>query len=353
MKLPETFITGKDLEEKTKELTKDRGLREKEDVPENINTLEDVTKYISNSLIPIYGYDDKKRIYSIERTIKEAVKHKILFGKLDLIDNNPICYQGLYFNKSDIQTEPLSLDLCLNMKDLDYEVTKESAEKIRSFVKQKKNAAWTLIGIYKLDILLSYENIKVNTTKEILWVFETFKDFKPVIHGGALRDLYLGIPLTGDIDIEVSPDGNKAEKELYKLVYKVMDEVQHAKKGHLISSYYTDSYKPSSYRAKKKGIQYDLAGETFPRYLSIEELMMKKPGELLMHPLTKNDLDNKQFRFTNTYQVPERIIQKISKLQNLGLTFLPEDPNNLSRKIDPNGLLEKKTKTDNSANTWY
>lgn len=345
MKLPKTFVTDKNLEEKTKELAKEREPKKKEDVPEKINILGDVTKYVSNSIIPVYGYDDKKRIHSIEMTIKEAVQHKIEFGKLNLIDNNPIFYQGLYFNRSDMQTEQLSLDLCLNMRHLEYEITKESAEKIKTFVNQKKNYPWSLVGIYNQPGLVLGSIININIPKEILWVFETFKEFKPVIHGGALRDLYLGIGRTGDIDVEVSPDRNEGEKKLYKLVHKVMDKVDHAQKGKISNDYYGAYNRTiSQYIAKKEGIQYHIAGETFPRYLSTEELGMGKPGELWIHYLTKNDLDNKQFRFINTYEIPERILEKISKLQNLGLTFLPEDPFNLSRKINPEDLSEKKTK---------
>ncbi len=353
MKLPKTFVTDKDLEEKTKELTKEREPKKKEDVPENIETLEDTTKYITNSIIPVYGYDDKKRIHSVEMTIKEASQQKILLGNLNLLDENPILYQELYFNKSDTHTEPLPLDLCLDMRCLTYKVTKEGAEKVKAFVEMKKNQNWKLTGIYNQPGLILYTSIKVNTSKEILWVFETFKDFKPVIHGGALRDLYLGIARTGDIDVEVFPDGNKGEKELYKLVCRVMDKVEHAEKGRVISGYYTSQHTPAQYRAKKDGVSYDIAGHTFLRYLSTEQLMMKKPGELLIHYLTKNDLDNKQFRLIDSYDVPERIVQKIYKLQNLGLTFLPEDPSNLSRKINVQDLLKGPSKKTSSAGFEY
>lgn len=238
------------------------------------------------------------------------------------------------------------------MRCLTYKITKEGAEKVKALINEKKNRVWQLIN-YNHSGLARYTSVKIDVPKEILWVFETFKDFKPVIHGGALRDLYLSIPRTGDIDIEVLPDRGKGEKELYKLVHRVMDKVEHAEKGRVMSNYYTDQHTPAQYRAKKDGVNYDIYGGTFPRYLSTEQVMMIKPGELLIHCLTKNDLDNKQFRLIDSYKVPERIVQKISKLQNLGLTFLPEDPFNLSRKINPQDLLKENTKKTSSGRHYY
>ncbi|MBM3200283.1 hypothetical protein FJZ53_05060 [Candidatus Woesearchaeota archaeon] len=346
MKLPETFVSGKDLEEKTQELTKERELKKIGDVPENIKTLEDALKYVLNSVVTVYGYDDKKRIHPVELTIKEAIKNRISFRGLFLSDTNPLSYKGLYFNE-DRAVDNIALEISLNLKDsLEYNITKAGIDRIISFVNAKKTRKWSLLGIYNQQVGVGqYVKVNVKTSPEILWIFEAFKDFKPVIHGGALRDLYLGIPRTGDVDVQVSPDGHKGEKELHKLFCKIMDEVELAQRGRIQRSYYSDDHTPSQYRGKKNKVVYDIAGGTFPRYLSIENLKMETPDELIIHDLTKNDLDNKQFRMIDSYNVPSRIIAKISKLQSLGLKFLDEDPSDLSSKVDAASLSEKKRAT--------
>ncbi len=350
MKLPKTFVSDKDLEEKTQELTKEREPKKVEDVPKEIITPDDAAKYVANTIIPVYGYDAKKRIHSIDMTLQEAAKQRILIGYVDLLANNPLEYQGLYFNE-DVYAEPsFDLKMSLDPVRLKYDLKKDSAKEFKEQIDKYKTFHWGLINMPKGSNFIEQHKkcttIKVDTTKEILWVFDVFKDFKPIIHGGALRDLYLGIERTGDIDIEVKIEEGD-EKKFYKLVHKSMDKVELSQKGFTEK---TNGYMVrekrhhAQYRARKNGVIYDLAGTSVERFLSNEQIMMKNPGELIIHNLAKHDLDNKQFRLINDCDIPERIGNKILKLENMGLTYLPENPSNLSEKIEPYDILMQRQK---------
>lgn len=336
MKLPKTFISERDLEEKTEDLKNGIIFRRPENIPSKISTIEDAVKYLSNSTIPVYGYDKKKRIQAVEITLKEAVAREILLGSVDLLDEDPMNYQGLYFNCDQNKKElKLNMNFVIDSLNPTDKMINSLAEECKKIVHNQKNQPWSLKSIpIKDDFTDRCIKTKVGTPKEILWVFETFKEFSPVIHGGALRDLYLGIERTADIDVQLTTDGWWSERRLYSRIHKVMDEVDSAKKGSTTKDFYRgDKIVDSArYRAKKEGIQYDMAGETFTRYLSTEQIMMKEPGELIMWELTKIDLDNKQFRLINP-DLPMRINEKIAKLRSLGLEFLPENPSNLSEEL--------------------
>lgn len=96
---------------------------------------------------------------------------------------------------------------------------------------------------------------------------------------------------------------------------------------------------PCRYRGVKDGVVFDIFEGTFERYLSTDQVLMKKPGELIIYDITKNDLDNKQFRVINSESIKinleteNYVFKKIKKLKDLGLEFLAEDPSDLSKKI--------------------
>lgn len=340
MKLPQTFISERDLEEKTEDLKNGIIFKRPENIPSKISTIEDAVKYLSNSTIPVYGYDKKKRLQAVEITLKEAVVREIFLGSVDLLDEDPMNYQGLYFNCGQNKKElKLNMNFVLDNLNSTDKMINLLAEECKKIVHNQKNQAWSLRSIPIKDDFTNIQDrctkTKVDTPKEILWVFETFKEFSPVIHGGALRDLYLGIERTADIDVQLTTDGWWSERRLYSLIHKVMDEVDSAKKGSTTKDFYRGEkiVDAARYRAKKAGIHYDIAGEAFTRYLSTEQIMMKEPEELIMWELAKIDLDNKQFRVINSNDLPPRISGKIAKLRNLGLEFLPENPSNLSEEI--------------------
>jgi len=346
MKVPQMFKLEKGLDEKTQNLVKGIVyLGKKEGPPEVIKTLDDAVQYIAHSLIPICGYDKKKRIHRTKITIKEAMQKNIALGKVDLLDTNPLVYKDLFFSRSQDTSldKELAVKLSIDFLDHKIELPTDGVVQVKQHVKVIQNKQWVLENIdYTADFIRTNTctTVKVDTPPEILWVFETFKKFHPRIHGGALRDLYLGIERTADVDIQLSVDGNvdgkKGDHKVYKALKRVMDKVNVVERGHLDSSYkHMGEYKPTHYHAKKDGVLYDIAGGSFERYLSTEQTTMERPGELIIHDLAKYDMDNKQFRIIKfEVEVSERILSKIKKLENMGLTFLPENPLNLLNKVD-------------------
>lgn len=345
MEIPTSFKPGRNLEEKTQRLVK--GIKKKEeDIPEEIKNLGDITKYFANTTIPIFGYDDKKRIHKKEAPLKEVLKKKIFQGRVYLLDTNPIKYKGLYFTREENNnSEELSLDLTIDLdvtsQKTGYKISDKAIKHVKEMVKNTQDQTWALAGICNTaDFnLYTYDCTKVNikTPKEIQWVFETFKDFNPRIHGGTLRDLYLGIKITGDIDVQLSsPDGWWQERKLRKFIESVMDETKLVSKGWKEDSYHSSGkYHPARYNANKFGMTYDITGGVFQRYLSTEQIIMENPGELTIYNLAKNDLDNKQFRMIESINVPERVFTKIEKLEGMGLKFFPENPRDLSNTMIP------------------
>lgn len=337
MNIPKGFQQKKGLEERTKRLTK--GVK-KSDIPEKITDLESATKYFANSIIPVYGYDIKKRIHVIDMPIRQVLKNNILLGKVNPLSKNPFKYKGVYFTKS-LDMDNTKKDISLNFKiDItrqkpEYRLADESIQEIKKEVKGLKNWAWSLdVCNDAYFFTQDCTTVKVDTPKEILWVFETLKDFNPKIHGGALRDLYLGIERTADIDVQLkSPRGWREERRLRKFLKEVMDEVELVSKGWKEDSYHGGEYHPAHYHVRKDGLLYDIAGGVRDRFLSTEQIMMGNPGELMIYDLAKIDLDNKQFRLIESYNIPDRIFTKIKKLKGLGLTFLPENPKDLANNI--------------------
>ena len=65
MKLPKDFMPKKDLKKTTKGFLEEYNPPRKIESPDKIKSLMDAIKYLADSTIPAYGYDDKKRIKQI------------------------------------------------------------------------------------------------------------------------------------------------------------------------------------------------------------------------------------------------------------------------------------------------
>ncbi|MBU4501203.1 MAG: hypothetical protein KKA79_01325 [Nanoarchaeota archaeon] len=360
MKLPKSFKPQKDLDGKIKDLVEGHSERKIIEDPSKVKTFHDAINYLSDSQIPTYGYDDQKRIRSIDMPLKQIIINRISLGKVDLMDENPFKYKGLNFTQA--SNSGIELGAKLNfasymaVSNPEFSIGGDILSKLTEQLNTIEKHNWRLTNIAYLTDYINSGNtvtVKIDTPKEILWVFETFKKYKPIIHGGALRDLYLGIDRTADIDIQIEESGMFGKSILYNLVKKAMDKVKTAKKGEIIHSYGGTEEEPCRYKGKKDGVDYDIAGRIFERYLSTEQMMMKKPGELIMWELAKNDLDNKQFRLINITDFPKRMIKKIEKLQNIGLEFLPEHPNDLATKLDEYDILRVVKEQKSSPGSWY
>jgi len=360
MKLPEGFKPKKDLDGKIKELLKGEVKEKTIEDSSKVRTFKDAIKYLGGTRIPFFGYDDKKRIYQTDISLRDVFTYKLGVGRLNLNDKNAIRLKNLYFTQDpqfDFKIDA-SLDLgsYLSLADPEFKLTKDTVQEVIRFVEHLGKENWELSN---LDHTAGFsfqgplEIINMDIPKEIKWVFETFKDYNPTIHGGALRDTYLGLDITGDIDVQLKPTMWLGEKRLYRKIKKVMDKVHTAKKGKTISEYGWEEYRPLRYVAEKNGMTYDISGETFDRYLSTEQLMMRQPGKLIIYKLAKNDLDNKQFRIINMGDIPERIANKISKLEGLGLEFLPENPDNLAQKLDSYDLMKQVRPNGKKGTSWY